>query len=117
MPTRPVSLAIALPSGGFVSGPLHAPASDQACSVFARGAGAGMDHAFMVAISKGLAKRDIASLRFNFPFVGQNSKRQDSPAVAHAAIRAVVAEAAQHLPGVPLFAGGKSYGGRMAAQV
>ena len=85
--------------------------------MFAHGAGAGMDHAFMASIAQGLAERDIASLRFNFPFMEQGSKRADSPAVAHAAIRAAVAEAARHVPsGVPLFAGGKSYGGRMSTQ-
>ncbi|WP_411879348.1 alpha/beta family hydrolase [Polaromonas sp. YR568] len=116
MSTRPISLTIPLPSGASVSGRLQAPAGARACYVFAHGAGAGMDHAFMVQISEGLAERGIASLRFNFPYMEQGSKRPDSPAVAHAAIRAAVAEAARHLPGVPLFAGGKSYGGRMSTQ-
>lgn len=78
----------------FVSSRLPAPASAQACYVFAHGAGADMNHAFMVAISGGLTERGIAGLRFDFPFMEQNSKRPDSPAVAHAAIRAVIAEAA-----------------------
>jgi predicted alpha/beta-hydrolase family hydrolase len=117
MPTRPISLAIALPSGGTVSGLLQAPAGAKACYVFAHGAGAGMDHAFMASVAQGLAERGIASLRFNFPFMEQGSKRPDSPALAHAAIRAAVSEAAQRMPaGVPLFAGGKSYGGRMSTQ-
>ena len=116
MPIRPVSLTITLPSGASVSGRLQAPAGAEACYVFAHGAGAGMDHAFMAHISEGLAGRGIASLRFNFPFMEQGSKRPDSPAVAHAAIRAAIAEAARQLPGVPLFAGGKSYGGRMSTQ-
>jgi predicted alpha/beta-hydrolase family hydrolase len=116
MTNRPVSLTIPLPSGGSVSGWLQAPASVKACYVFAHGAGAGMNHAFMEAIAQGLAERGIASLRFNFPFMEQGSKRPDSPAVAHAAIRAAVAEAARHVSGVPLFGGGKSYGGRMSTQ-
>ena len=116
MSTPPISLAIALPSGGTVSGLLQMPGSTTACYVFAHGAGAGMHHAFMEAIAQGLAERDIASLRFNFPFTDQGSKRPDSPTVAHAAIRAAVAEAARHMPDVPLFAGGKSYGGRMSTQ-
>lgn len=116
MPTPPISLAIALPSGGTTSGLLQRPASAKACYVFAHGAGADMHHAFMEAIAQGLAERGIASLRFNFPFMEQGSKRPDSPAVAQAAIRAAVAEAARQLPGVPLFAGGKSYGGRMSTQ-
>lgn len=107
MPTRPVSLTVPLPSGGTISGLLQKPASAKACYVFAHGAGAGMNHTFMEAIAQGLAERDIASLRFNFPFMQQGSKRPDSPAVAHAAIRAAVAEAARQMPDVPLFAGGK----------
>jgi predicted alpha/beta-hydrolase family hydrolase len=95
---------------------LEAPAGAQACYVFAHGAGAGMDHSFMQALSKALAERGVASLRFNFPFMEQGSKRPDSPAVAHVAIRAAVAEAAKRLPGLPLFAGGKSFGGRMSSQ-
>ncbi|WP_411882294.1 alpha/beta family hydrolase [Polaromonas sp. YR568] len=116
MTTRPTSLAIALPSGATVSGLLQKPAGAKACYVFAHGAGADMNHTFMASIAQGLAERGIASLRFNFPFMEQGSKRPDSPAVAHAAIRAAVAEAVRQLPGVPLFAGGKSYGGRMSTQ-
>ena len=116
MPTRPVPLTIPLPSGSTISGLLQAPASAKACYVFAHGAGAGMNHAFMEAIAQGLVERGIASLRFNFPFMEQGSKRPDSPAVAHAAIRAAVAETARRMPDVPLFAGGKSYGGRMTTQ-
>ncbi|GAB3474848.1 alpha/beta hydrolase family protein [Polaromonas eurypsychrophila] len=116
MPARPEALTIALPSGGNTSGLLQAPARAEACFVFAHGAGAGMDHAFMAAMAQGLAERGIATLRFNFPFMEQGSKRPDSPAVAHAAIRAAVAEASRRLPDVPLFAGGKSFGGRMTTQ-
>ncbi|MCZ8257137.1 MAG: dienelactone hydrolase family protein [Polaromonas sp.] len=116
MPTRPISLSIPLPAGGAISGLLQKPVTAEACYVFAHGAGAGMDHAFMAAIAEGLAERGIASLRFNFPFMEQGSKRPDAPAVAHAAIRAAVAETARQLPDVPLFAGGKSYGGRMSTQ-
>ena len=116
MPARPEALTIALPSGGNTSGQLQAPAKAEACFVFAHGAGAGMDHAFMAAMAQGLAERGIATLRFNFPFMEQGSKRPDSPAVAHAAIRAAVAEASRRLPDMPLFAGGKSFGGRMTTQ-
>jgi predicted alpha/beta-hydrolase family hydrolase len=116
MTKRPVSLTIPLPSGGSVSGWLQAPASVEACYVFAHGAGVDMNHVFMASIAQGLAERGIASLRFNFPFMEQGSKRPDSPALAHAAIRAAVGEAARHMPDVPLFAGGKSYGGRMCTQ-
>ncbi|MGQ2980868.1 MAG: alpha/beta hydrolase family protein [Polaromonas sp.] len=116
MPAHPAPLTITLPSGGQISGLLQAPAQAQACYVFAHGAGAGMDHAFMAAIAQGLAARGIATLRFNFPFMEQGSKRPDAPPVAHAAVRSAVAEAARRLPGLPLFAGGKSFGGRMTTQ-
>jgi predicted alpha/beta-hydrolase family hydrolase len=116
MATHPEHLSLDLPSGSSTSALLLLPAKPEACYVFAHGAGAGMDHAFMAAIAQGLAERDIATLRFNFAFMEQGSKRPDSPAVAQAAIRAAVAQAARRLPGVPLFAGGKSFGGRMTTQ-
>jgi predicted alpha/beta-hydrolase family hydrolase len=109
-------LKISLEAGGAVSGLLLAPPDARACYVFAHGAGAGMDHAFMEALAGGLAGRGIASLRFQFPFMEQGSKRPDSPAVAQAAVRAAVAQAEKRLPGLPLFAGGKSFGGRMTSQ-
>jgi hypothetical protein len=95
---------------------LEAPSAARAVYVFAHGAGAGMAHSFMEALAKALAARGVATLRFNFPFMEQGSKRPDSPTVAHAAIREAVAEAAKRLPGLPLFAGGKSFGGRMTSQ-
>jgi predicted alpha/beta-hydrolase family hydrolase len=58
----------------------------------------------------------VAVLRFQFPFMQQGSRRPDAPAAAHAAVRAAVAQATQRLPGVPLFAGGKSFGARMTSQ-
>ena len=99
-----------------VSGLLDAPAHPEACYVFAHGAGAGMNHSFMAALANGLVERGIATLRFQFPYMEQGSKRPDSPAVAQAAVRAAVEEAAARLPNVPLFAGGKSFGGRMTSQ-
>ncbi|RYF16702.1 MAG: alpha/beta hydrolase [Comamonadaceae bacterium] len=110
------SLRIALPDGGAVSALLDRPASATACYVFAHGAGAGMQHAFMTQMAASLAQRGIAVLRFQFPFMEQGSKRPDSPAVAQVAVRAAVHEAAARLPGLPLFAGGKSFGGRMSSQ-
>lgn len=95
---------------------LDAPGAPAACYVFAHGAGADMRHAFMSAIAQGLVERGIACLRFQFPFMQQGSRRPDPPAVAQATVRAAVHEAAQRLPGVPLFAGGKSFGGRMTSQ-
>jgi len=99
-----------------VSGLLEMPKVNRACYVLAHGAGAGMAHPFMTAIANGLAERGIATLRYQFPYMEQGSKRPDSPKVAHAAVRAAVVEAAKLVPGLPLFAGGKSFGGRMTSQ-
>ena len=116
MATRPTPLTIPLGAGATTSGLLDAPASAAACYVFAHGAGAGMNHAFMAAMASGLAERGIATLRFQFPYMEQGSRRPDPANVAQAAVRAAVQEAARKLPNVPLFAGGKSYGGRMTTQ-
>ena len=99
-----------------VSGHLRRPSHAVACLVLAHGAGAGMDHPFMVGVAGGLFARQIASLRFQFPFIEQGSKRPDRPALAQATVRAAVATAAQLAPDLPLFAGGKSFGGRMTSQ-
>lgn len=99
-----------------VSGLLIAPAKARVCYVFAHGAGAGMGHPFMAAVASELAERGVATLRYQFPYMEQGGKRVDAPKVAHATVRAAVAEAARALPGVPLIAGGKSFGGRMTSQ-
>jgi hypothetical protein len=70
----------------------------------------------MAAVASDLARRAIATLRYQFPYMERGSKRPDAPKVAHAAVRAAVAEAARRLPDLPLFAGGKSFGGRMTSQ-
>jgi len=87
-----------------------------ACCVLAHGAGAGMNHPFMAAVAQGLAARGISTLRYEFPYMERGSKRPDAPAVAHARVREAVADAARRAPGLPLFAGGKSFGGRMTSQ-
>jgi predicted alpha/beta-hydrolase family hydrolase len=99
-----------------VSALLIAPAKARAAYVFAHGAGAGMTHAFMAAVADELAERGIATLRYQFPYMESRSKRPDPPKVAHAAVRAAVAEAQRRLPKLPLIAGGKSFGGRMTSQ-
>jgi predicted alpha/beta-hydrolase family hydrolase len=117
MPTPPTqSLTLAVPDVGNVSALLMAPADATACYVFAHGAGAGMAHSFMAAFAGELAQRGMATLRYQFPFMESGSKRPDSPAVAQATVRAAVAEARRRLPELPLFAGGKSFGGRMTSQ-
>lgn len=99
-----------------VSALLLAPTDARACYVLAHGAGAGMTHPFMDANAHGLAMRGIATLRYQFPYMERGSRRPDTPRVAHGAVRAAVVEAAHRLPGLPLFAGGKSFGGRMTSQ-
>lgn len=92
------------------------PKAAKAALVLAHGAGAGMTHKAMQATAEGLAARGIAVLRFNFAYMEGGSKRPDSPAVAHPVVRAAVAQAAQLAKGLPLFAGGRSFGGRMTSQ-
>jgi uncharacterized protein len=92
------------------------PPKARACYVFAHGAGAGMTHPFMQAVAEGLADRGIATLRYQFPYMDRGSKRPDTPRVAQAAVRAAVGEAREQFPKLPLFAGGKSFGGRMTSQ-
>src|SRR5258705_12829664 len=102
--------------GETVSAPLIRPQQARACYVFAHGAGAGMAHSSMETIAAGLGERGIATLRYQFPYMEKGSKRPDAPAVAHAAVRAAVAEAGRRFPSLPLIAGGRSFGGRMTAQ-
>jgi len=99
-----------------ISGLLQAPPEARACYVLAHGAGAGMTHPFMAAIANGLAGRGIATLRYQFPYMERGSKRPDPPKVAHAAVRAAAWEASRLVPKLALFAGGKSFGGRMTSQ-
>jgi hypothetical protein len=110
----PVSIAI--PDAEPVSGLWQAPAGAKACLVLAHGAGAGMAHRSMAAIADGLAELGVATLRYQFPYMEKGSKRVDAPPVAHAAVRAATARARELAGGLPLFAGGKSFGGRMTSQ-
>jgi predicted alpha/beta-hydrolase family hydrolase len=103
-------------SAGRVSGLITTPAEPQACYVFAHGAGAPMTHPFMEQVAQGLAERGVATLRYQFAYMEHGSKRPDPPGVAHAVVRAAVAQGSQLAPGVPMFAGGKSFGGRMTSQ-
>jgi predicted alpha/beta-hydrolase family hydrolase len=109
-------LRIEISPAASVSALLVRPPQARACYVFAHGAGAGMTHASMETIATGLGERGIATLRYQFPYMEKASKRPDSPAVAHAAVRAAVAEASRCCPELPLIAGGKSFGGRMTSQ-
>jgi len=113
---NPEPVSITLESGQRVSGLLQVPENARACLVLAHGAGAGMAHPFMAAVADGLAERGMATLRYQFPYMEQGSKRPDTPRVAEAAVRAAVAEAGRLAPGMMLLAGGKSFGGRMTSQ-
>ncbi|KRR29513.1 alpha/beta hydrolase family protein [Bradyrhizobium retamae] len=99
-----------------VSGLLVQPPQPRACYVFAHGAGAGMTHKSMETVVAGLAERGIATLRYQFPYMEKGGKRPDPPAVAHATVRAAVAEAGRRFAALPLIAGGRSFGGRMTSQ-
>jgi predicted alpha/beta-hydrolase family hydrolase len=105
-----------LDGGETISGIWLEPENASAAYVFAHGAGAGMESKAMAATAQALASRGIATLRYNFLYMERGSKRPDAPGVAHAAVRVAVAEAARCAPRLPLFAGGRSFGGRMTSQ-
>ncbi len=115
MKTRSLSLAVS-PEIGKVSAELITPDHPICVITLAHGAGAGMNHEFMVSISKSLAEKNIAILRFNFPFMENQKRRPDSPAVAHKTIEAAIKKAHELFPSLPLFVSGKSFGGRMSSQ-
>jgi predicted alpha/beta-hydrolase family hydrolase len=112
----PLPVTIALDEIQRVSGLLQAPERARACLLLAHGAGAGMTHPFMALVADELAKRSIATLRYQFPYMERGSKRPDTPRLAHATVRAAIAESSRLVPGLALFAGGKSFGGRMTSQ-
>ena len=99
-----------------VSGLLLMPPDAHACFVLAHGAGAGMTHSFMEAVATELGTLGVATLRYQFPYMERGGKRPDPPGLAHAAVRGAVIEAGRLTPGLPLIAGGKSFGGRMTSQ-
>ena len=107
-------LAIPFDGGEALPGLLATPADALACLVLAHGAGAGMRHPFMAALADGLAARRVAVLRYEFPSMARSAKRPDPPKIAKASVRAAVTAAAA--TGLPLIAGGKSFGGRMTSQ-
>jgi predicted alpha/beta-hydrolase family hydrolase len=98
-----------------VSGLLQVPRRARICYVLAHGAGAGMSHPFMAALADGLAERGIATMRYQFPYMEQGSKRPDAPKLAQATVRAAVSQASHLVPKLALVAGGKSFGGRMTS--
>jgi predicted alpha/beta-hydrolase family hydrolase len=115
METRSVTIPIS-DSIGAVSGLLVQPTAMKAILTLAHGAGAGMLHPFMASLAGHLATHDIGSLRFNFPFTENGKGRPDPPAVAEKTIAVVLQKVAELHPGLPVFAAGKSFGGRMSSQ-
>ena len=113
METRKLEIAV---GAEHVSALFLRPPEAKALYLFAHGAGAGMTHKAMQSNAEGLAQRGIATLRYNFLYMEKGSRRPDSPKVAHAAVRAAAAEALRIAPDLPLFAGGRSFGGRMTSQ-
>lgn len=102
-------------NGGRVSGILLRPSGARALLVLGHGAGAGMRHPFMAAVSQRLAGQNVATLRYQFPYMERGAGRPDSPAVATATVRAACEVAAREAGDLPLVAGGKSFGGRMTS--
>jgi len=115
MHTQSLKLSVS-PSIGTVSATLIVPEKPKGILTLGHGAGAGMNHPFMEALAGSLAEEAIATLRFNFPFSEHKKGRPDSPAVAHATVAAAIAAARKRYPDLPLFASGKSFGGRMSSQ-
>lgn len=101
---------------GSVSAEFIEADSSAALLTLAHGAGAGMNHSFMSTLAKELAHHGISTLRFNFPFMENKKGRPDVPAIAHKTIEVAINKASELLPRVPLFASGKSFGGRMSSQ-
>ena len=115
MDTRSLQLRVS-PSIGMVSAEYILPATSKCIMTLAHGAGAGMNHTFMVTLAEALAELGIATLRYNFPFTENKKGRPDTPAVAHQTIAAAISHAHASYPSLPLFAAGKSFGGRMTSQ-
>ncbi|HEY1315422.1 MAG TPA: alpha/beta family hydrolase [Steroidobacteraceae bacterium] len=112
----PKPVVITVDATTRVSGLLSTAPRAKACLVLAHSAGAGMAHPFMDATARELLALGIATLRYQFPYMENRSRRPDPPALCHATVRAAAAAAHQATPGLPLFAGGKSFGGRMTSQ-
>jgi predicted alpha/beta-hydrolase family hydrolase len=116
MSSAPEPITVTIDDAYTVSGLLLRPASSRACYLFAHGAGAGMAHPFMKAIATDLADADIATLRYQFPYMEHRARRPDPPKLAQATVAAAAAEAGRRARALPLIAGGKSFGGRMTSQ-
>lgn len=109
------TLTIETEKGG-VGALLDAPADPAFVYLLAHGAGAGMRHPFLQTIAEGLVSRGAAVLRYQFPYMEARKNRVDSPEVAAGTVMAAARRAVELVPGVPIIAGGKSFGGRMTSE-
>ena len=110
------SVEIRVDASHGVSGLWRRPSHARCALALAPGAGAGITHAFMADMAGELAERRVATLRYQFPYMQRGSRRPDPPALCHATVRAAVGHLSQLAGSLPLFAGGKSFGGRMTSQ-
>jgi predicted alpha/beta-hydrolase family hydrolase len=101
--------------GGAVSGLLLKPDNATSLLVLGHGAGAGMRHRFMEDVAGKLAELGVATLRYQFPYMEKRTKRPDSEAVLTDTVKAAIAAAKKQAGNLPIFAGGKSMGGRMTS--
>ena len=115
MNTRSLTIHVS-PAIGAVSAEYVVPDNPKCILTLAHGAGAGMNHSFMVTLADALSEVGIATLRFNFPFTENKKGRPDTPAVAHKTIESAISHARESYPALPLFVSGKSFGGRMTSQ-
>jgi len=109
-------VTIAVSEAISISGLWQCAPRSKACLVLAHGAGAGMHHPFLAGVANELQDLGLATLRYQFPYMEHHGKRPDPPALCHATVRAAAATALRLSPSLPLFAGGKSFGGRMTSQ-
>ena len=116
MTSKDGTVTFAVDAERTVSGILDAPRGARALYVLAHGAGAGMRHPFLATFAALLDERGIACFRYQFPYMEKGGGRPDTPKVAEATVAAAVAEAQRLKPKLPVFAGGKSFGGRMTSQ-
>ncbi len=100
---------------GKVSGLLLKPKNAKALLVLAHGAGAGMRHRFMEQVCAKLSDRGVATLRYQFPYMENGTKRPDSESVLTSTVCSAVSTGKKMAGGMPVFAGGKSMGGRMTS--
>lgn len=109
-------LKIAVPEAGEISARWLRPEGARWMLVLAHGAGAGMNHPFLGRIAAELAAVQVATFRYQFPYMEQRRRVPDSPKVLTSAVRAAVRRASETAPDLPILAGGKSMGGRMTSQ-